>query len=167
MKFVAVLVFFLCVQPVCAAENAAFTPLIEAVTKENTSPYAIETLIENGENVNAVDDQGRTALMLAAMYIPDPLAVYVLINHGAKVNAKTPDTGKTALFFALQYNKNPKVILTLLGNGADQDIKDVFGRTAYDYADRNSKLKNDPVLSLFHAYHMEDTPPSSVSETSR
>lgn len=154
-------------QPVSAVENSGFTSLIEAVKKESTSPYAVESLIIKGGDVNAVDEQGRTVLMLAAMHHPSELIPYLLIQGGADVNAKTPDTGKTALFFAVQYNSNPEIVSALLNYGADQNITDVFGRTAYDYAERNPKLKDSEVLWLFDKHHDKDEAPSSVSETSR
>ena len=173
MKFAAVLIaFFSWIPCVFAVENASFTPLIKAVTNENASPYAIETLILKGGYVNERDEDGRTVLMLAAMYHPDPLVHYLLIENGAKVNDRTPDTGKTALFYAVQYNSNPEVVSALLNYGADQNIKDVFGRTAYDYAQRNPKLKNADVLWLFSAHHEDDETKgkegaSSASGTSR
>ena len=153
--------------PASAVEDSGFTSLIEAVTKENTSPYAIESLIIKGGNVNEVDENGRTVLMLAAMHHPSELIPYLLIQGGADINARTPDTGKTALFFAVQYNPNPEIIPALLNYGADQNIKDVFGRTAYDYANRNPKLKNSPVLWLFQKHQDTAEEPSSVSKTSR
>lgn len=168
-SFIVLLLSFFCIRPVYAVEWNDFTPLIKAVTKESTSPYAIESLILNDGDVNAVDDQGRSVLMLASMYHPDPLVHYLLIQGGAEVNARMRDNGKTALFFAVQYNPNPKVVSLLLNYGADQNIKDVFGRTAYDYAERNPKLKGSVVLSLFHKHHEDDQEDdaSSASAASR
>ena len=166
---IVLLLSFFCIRPVYAAEQKDFTPLIEAVTKAGTSPYAIETFILKNGDVNAVDDRGRSVLMLASMYHPDPLVHYLLIQGGAKINEQTRDSGKTALFFAVQYNPNPDVISLLLNYGADQNIQDVFGRTAYDYAERNPKLKGSLVLSLFHKHHetSEEDEASSVSAISR
>ncbi|MBO4520185.1 MAG: ankyrin repeat domain-containing protein [Alphaproteobacteria bacterium] len=152
MKFFVILVSLLCIQSASAAEYNAFTPLVEAVTTENTSAYAIETLIKKGGRVNERDEQGRTVLMLASIYLSDPIAFVFLIEGGAEVNARTPDTGQTALFFAAQYNQNPEVVRTLLSSGADRTAKDVFGRTAYDYAERNPKLKDSPTRLLLQEH---------------
>ena len=139
-----------------ATADSSFSPLIKAVTNKNASPFAIDSLLKNGADANVKDSDGRSALMLAAMHNPDPLAVYTLIHFGARVNERETTSGKTALFFAVQYNPNPEVIMTLLNNGADQDITDFLGRTADDYADRNPKIKENPVLWLFHKYQPKD-----------
>ena len=168
MKILLLLAFFLSgVVPVQAGETPKFSVLLDAVTKETTSPYAIESLIIGGENVNAADEQGRTVLMLAAMYHPSPLVPYLLVQNGADVNARTPDTGQTALFFAAKYNSNPEVVSGLLNYGADQNIKDVFGKNAHHYALRNPALKKSPVLWLFHDHHEEPADSSSKSAASR
>ena len=157
MKAIAALLAFLfCVRPAAAVEYASFTPLIEAVQNKNVSPYAIEAMILDGARVNERDNEGRTVLMLAAKYHPDPLVHYLLIQGGADINARTPDTGKTALFFAVQFNPNPdEVVPALLNYGADQHIEDVFGCKAYHYAEKNRNFKSPSVLWLF-ADHAED-----------
>ncbi|MBR1777975.1 MAG: ankyrin repeat domain-containing protein [Alphaproteobacteria bacterium] len=157
MKLFSFLLVFFLFSLSAAAETDGFTPLIKVVTNEKASPYAVESLIQKGGDVNATDDQGRSVLMLAAMHHPSVLIPFLLVSNGAYINAKTPDTGQTALFFAVQYNSNPEVAAALLNYGADQDVKDVFGKTAYDYADRNPKLKGSLVLGLFHEHHEEDT----------
>jgi ankyrin repeat protein len=42
--------------------------------------------------------------------------------------------------FAAMYNKNPEVITTLLTAGADVKAKDLRGKTAFDYAQKNARL---------------------------
>ena len=161
--FLTVSLFF--ARPVFSADEIKNSLLVEAVKNEITDPHAVEIMIANGENVNLTDEQGRTPLMLAATYHPSPLVLYFLLLGGADINARMPDTGKTALFFAVQHNSNPEVVSALLKYGADQDIKDVFGRTAYDYAARNPKLKDSPVLEMFRQHHGNGV--SSPSATSR
>ncbi len=148
-----------------AAQTAGFTLLIDAITKKTANEHLINTLIENGADVNARDEQGRSVLMLAAMHNPLPDVTYTLIKNGAKVNARTPDTGQTALFFAVQYSTNPEIVILLLNKGADQNIKDVFSKTAYDYIDRNPKIKGSNAEMLFYDYVPE--PISSDDDASR
>jgi len=43
--------------------------------------------------------------------------------------------------FAASFNKNPDVITTLLNAGADAKAKSIEGKTAFDYAQDNPKIK--------------------------
>lgn len=72
---------------------------------------AVKTLVENGADVAARDQAGRTVLMLAVT--SDDVSVETvetLIQLGADVNASTP-AGKTVLDFARQLGKTPVVNL--------------------------------------------------------
>ena len=44
--------------------------------------------------------------------------------------------------YAARYNANPEVIVTLLKAGADAKLKDDEGKTAFDYAQINSKVND-------------------------
>lgn len=135
---------------------SGFVPLLLAVQNPKTNIYTIAPVIERDADVNARDDRGRSVLMLAAMYNPDPAVSYWLIENGADVNAKTPDTGWTPLFFAARYNANPDVVALLINNKSDRNAADIFGKTPYDYLRRNPKLKNHHVAVLFDRYRPED-----------
>lgn len=149
-----------------AAAEAGFTPLIEAVT-QTSDEYAIDALIKKGGALNAVSGDGRTVLMMAAMYNSNPAVIYMLIKHGADVNARTPDTGKTPLFFAVQYNPNPEIIMTLLSNRADKNIRDIFGKKAVDYIDRNPKLQKSVAEQALQMEARKKSQASSDSAKSR
>lgn len=165
MKLFSVFTLFFVIGFHAAAQTAGFTPLIEAVKKKTADEYVVGTLLQNGADVNARDEQGRSVLMLAAMHNPHPAVIFMLVKSGAKVNARTPDTGQTALFFAVRYNSSPEVVITLLNNGADQEIEDIFHKTAYDYIDRNPKIKESEAEFLFKDYTPEED--SSDDEASR
>ena len=45
-----------------------------------------------------------------------------------------------------RYNENPDVIIMLLKFGADAKAKDIEGKTAWDWAGGNIKLKRDESL---------------------
>lgn len=51
--------------------------------------------------------------------------------------------GKTPLMYAAEYGSSTSVIQQLLDNGAKPGIKDTEGKTAFDYAKTNSRLKHD------------------------
>lgn len=59
--------------------------------------------------------------------------ISVLVNHGADVNAKTPD-GWTPLHFAAKYG-GEDLVDRLLMEGADWRMRTTSGLSAYDYAD--------------------------------
>lgn len=142
--------------PASSLETEGFTPLTQAVANETAEEYLISTLLRHGADITALDDQGRDALMLAAMHNPHPAVIGALINGGMDPNARKRDTGETPLFFAVKFTKNPDIVRTLLNNGADQNIRDVFGRTAYDYFDRNPALQGSEVEMLFKGYRPDD-----------
>ena len=62
------------------ANNAGITPLI-AFSGRETSPEAINILLENGANVNAVDKDGETALSYAVEYGNFEIALILLENN--------------------------------------------------------------------------------------
>ena len=74
----------------------------------------VEAAMTNGIDVNAKDDNGRTALIEAAIYGRTEIAE-LLLQHGADVNAK--DTkNRTALLWAVG-NHNPQTAEVLLKYG--------------------------------------------------
>jgi hypothetical protein len=69
-----------------------------------------------------------------------PQSIQAAIDQGADVNARDKD-GSTPLIRAAQNNTNPEVITTLLKAGADAKAKNSSGKTAFDCAKNNAKLK--------------------------
>ena len=77
-------------------------------------------LMSNGANVNAADQEGRTALMQAAVYGHVDVA-RALLSNGAEVNAKDRE-GRTALTQASTYG-HADVVRLLLSNGAGTVVR--------------------------------------------
>ncbi len=69
-------------------------PLHEAVFGDWGSPKSVEVLLRNGADVNALNEHGQTALMLAAQH-GEPECVRLLLNGGADRTLKDKQ-GKTA-----------------------------------------------------------------------
>jgi ankyrin repeat protein len=91
-----------------------------------------ELLLDRGADVNAADDdEGVTALMLAARYGEVALVVRFL-ERGAIVDARARD-GWTALTYAARRG-HPDVARRLLRAGADPTLTDRSGWTALMYA---------------------------------
>ena len=83
----------------------------------------VKAEIANGADVNAKDNEGLTALILAARMTNNPEVIKALIKAGADVNAKIESGGSkggTALMVAAATNKNPEVAKVLIEAGADK-----------------------------------------------
>ena len=87
----------------------------------------LSELIENGARVDAVDEDGRTALMVAVVK-NNADCVKALLVVGADVNAKNKN-GYTALMAAV-LKGHTDCVKPLLKAGADANVKDKDGETA-------------------------------------
>ena len=87
----------------------------------------VKRLLEQNVDVNAKDNYGQTALMLAEGEGHTEI-VEILIDNGADVNAKDI-YGKTALMWAA-INGHTEIVEILIDNGADVNAKDNDGQTA-------------------------------------
>ena len=88
-------------------------------------------LFENGADVDAKDNEGRTALFWAASNGRVEV-VKVLIENGANVDVKD-ENGKTALHWAALYG-HFDVANFLIEKGADVDAKNIYSKTALHWA---------------------------------
>ena len=91
----------------------------------------IRRALDGGTAIEFRDDQGRTALIIAA-YSRHAEAVEVLCHRGADVNARD-NNGCTALIYAAYYDI-PEVADVLLKYNADPSLTDRHGKTPLDYA---------------------------------
>lgn len=82
---------------------------------------ATREALEEGANVHARNDDGNTALMLAAFFGHEDV-VKLLLEHGAEVNARNPE-GRTPLMFAATFD-SPDTVELLLADGAAVDVRD-------------------------------------------
>ena len=98
-----------------AANRYGITPLYLAC--ENASPAIIERLIKAGADPNSTSTEGETALMTVAR-TGVAEAAKVLLDHGAKVDAREEWHGQTALMWAVNEG-HPAMIKELIAHGAD------------------------------------------------
>jgi len=102
-----------------------------------------EYLLNEGADVNAKNNEGSTALILAAQLNKKDI-VELLLNKGADVHA-TNLNGYTALMLAAAKGQGD-VICPLMRKGADMNAKGSDGNTALQYATQNN---HNNVLQIF------------------
>lgn len=94
------------------------TSIIDAVKEDDFEQ--IISLLESGEDINQLDNFGRTLLVHAK----NQVMLEFLINQGLDINLKNKK-GQTPIFNA----NNKASVTTLLKNGADPESKDKMGNT--------------------------------------
>lgn len=105
----------------------------------------VEQAIHHGADVNAIDDNGISALMVAVLLNGNPEIIRLFIKNGADVTAKSKGD-LTALMAAAEHNANPEIINLLIKHGGDVNAKDDKGRTPLIHAAKNNE--NPEVISL-------------------
>ncbi len=105
---------------------------------------AVETLIGNGADVNARDDNNATPLIIAAS-IPQAAIVQVLLAAGAKVDASDND-GNTALMKACGTERGFATVELLVNAGADIYAANNDDKLAYDIASEAKAPVNTVML---------------------
>ncbi|SHN60184.1 ankyrin repeat domain-containing protein [Desulfovibrio litoralis] len=114
-----------------------------------------EIIIKAMSDINYIDEDGNTVLILAIKYNSDynqlEQLVEPLLKLGANVNAKNKH-GLTPLMTEAFYNKSYNILSLLLKAGADVNVKNISGYTSlmflvddsriYDSADPNLGLKS-------------------------
>jgi ankyrin repeat protein len=117
------------------------TPLMISVSKGNLEMTRF--LIEHGANLEFLNKQKNTALMIAAGRSKDTdknnintslLIVKKLLEKNADVDVQNAE-GKTALMIALE-ERNDEIAIALIEHGANLDLVDEYGETALIFATR-------------------------------
>ncbi|MCW5786323.1 MAG: ankyrin repeat domain-containing protein [Nitrospira sp.] len=88
----------------------------------------VQFIVNQGDSVNGVDEDGRTALIYAARYGQEEIIRY-LLGKGADVNKQAQD-GDTPLISA-SYGCHAKSAEILLAHGADYKVHYQNGWTAF------------------------------------
>lgn len=108
------------------------TPLHLAVWTWEGDNSKIERLIKANADVNAKDDEGRTALHVAASKGSHIAVVDMLIQAQSDVNAQ--DIGGDTVLHDAVTSHNLDIVKLLIRNGARIDIKNSKGQTVLDFA---------------------------------
>jgi len=112
--------------------NAGVNPLHNLSRSKDKD--IIEYFIKKGVNVNQVNSDGNTPLMLAARYQQDVSIFNLFFERAKNINTQNK-LGQSALTNALmnQSDHAVKISLLLIGGGASQGIKDVDGNNMSYY----------------------------------
>lgn len=116
---------------------------------------AVRLLIDSGANINLLNDEGKSPLMLAVINgLTD--VVQLLLEKGCNINSKNSD-GYTSLHLAVEY-QNEDVIKMLLAGGADYTLKNNEGLTPLDIAINNGFTSTaDLIRNHTTAMHVTST----------
>ncbi|ULO07116.1 ankyrin repeat domain-containing protein [Paenibacillus sp. 19GGS1-52] len=140
--------------------------IFDAVLTENIQ--LLQQQLESGENINIVDEDGRTALIHAVIDNLTEITKF-LIERGANVDAQD-NLGYTPLHYASQ-NYLPEVVKQLLDNKANVDVKDSHGNTPLFRAVFNSRGRGEVILLLLsfgadaHKKNNHDLSPIELAKT--
>src|SRR6202045_247524 len=114
---------FLFAVALSASSAQAQTPdIFDAAREDNVK--VVQALIDSKADVNQVDEQGYTALILAT-YNESPNVAALLLQHGASPEVRD-GTGRTALMGAA-FQGDPQCIKLLLDHGAKVNDADANG----------------------------------------
>jgi ankyrin repeat protein len=112
------------------------TLLMDCSYQQDNS-YIASSLLDHGAEIEAVNDDLRTPLMVACEY-GRPNMTRLLVSRGAQVN-KIDKYGRTAMILAILDGYNTiEILQILLDAGAEINIRDEDGRSALDYARDNN-----------------------------
>lgn len=120
---------------------ASNTDLVREAATGHTA--TVQTLLAKGVDANAVDRDGKTALMLAS-FEGHTATAQVLLSNGVQVNAKDAD-GTTALMLAASKG-HTEIVQALLAKGADVNVTNQAGQTALMFAVIGGHAKAAQVL---------------------
>ena len=113
----------------------------------DTEVEDVRDMLDQGADVNAADDYGRTPLQLAAVTNYEPSVIKLLLDRGADVNARADD-GWTPLHLAAAHNDSLSIIKLLLERGANFRASSDYGQNACDL------VANNDALALSEAYDL-------------
>jgi ankyrin repeat protein len=105
---------------------------------------SIHLLVQHGADVNAKTLDGWTVLYFATTQ-DDIQIVQFLIDHGADVNAQDRRLKVTPLIATIE-SRRSKMAQFLIEYHADLNLRDVYGRTALDYAKRRNQPQREAQL---------------------
>jgi len=104
---------------------------------------SINVLLSDATDVDTVDQNGNTPLMVAA-HVGNPRIMNIILSHNPTIN-KQNNEGMTALMIAAEAGQF-HAVQKLVAHGADQSILNTNGNTAVTLA---SKFGHNQIVTFF------------------
>lgn len=130
-----------------AAEKKRDIPFVEMRSALKKGKDALEALIHEGANVNALDSHSGMALVHEAASEGNVQRLQTLKDLGANLDEPNKQ-GATAMYMAARVG-HINVVKKLVELGAKTDVKNAQGKTAYDAAKANG---NKPIMDFLVAH---------------
>ncbi|KAH7313983.1 ankyrin repeat-containing domain protein [Stachybotrys elegans] len=146
--------------PINVMDSAGKTALHWAALRGDLS--AVERLLDEGADVNAIDQHLRTPLSYAVDMSTSPRIVELLILSRAEVNCPS-DRGCTPLHYASRRKASFRAVQILIRAGAKIDVKNRLGNTAFVGAATHNNTAIGRILleegaDRYNVNHYGDTP---------
>lgn len=110
---------------------------------------SINVLLSDGTDIDTVDRQGNTPLMIAAK-VGNTRIVDIILSHDPDIN-KQNKNGATALIIAAETGQQ-HVVEKLINHGASLSISDQDGKTASQLA---ARFGHEEIVQLFKRSKMQ------------
>lgn len=137
------------------------TPLMQAIRYSDRKTFRVQLLLDQGADVNAINKNGQTALIIATDLGHVNIAS-LLLDRGANINAADND-GMTALMLAAQQHIKPMVKL-LLDRHADINLTNRAGQTALMLA-RDANDDDKDIIHILEQATAQVTAPDDPSNS--
>jgi ankyrin repeat protein len=118
-------------------DKDGLTPLMYAIKYNHKNIQISKFLIENGADVNLLNNYDSSPLMLACGISENLELIKLLIQSGSNINQQNKD-GWTALMIAIRHNKDISMIKLLIEQGSDINIINNYQCSSLMIACRNS-----------------------------
>ncbi|CAI8050973.1 Putative ankyrin repeat protein MM_0045, partial [Geodia barretti] len=119
-------------------EKNGDTAVIMAVKRRELEPTTVMELVRAGSNLNLQDQEGLTALMIAAMSGRTDITNILLEGEHINLDIQEKRTGRSALHFSAE-ERDSATTEALLKAGANPHLKDKNGATAMEITEQRAQ----------------------------
>jgi len=140
-------------------EDPDYMPVLFFAIRKHASIEFIEVLLENGLNINDIDEDGLSAIDIAIKFKREDIIDFC-VKHGMNVNDTSRPSGITPIVLAACFS-NLRIAEQLIKYGAEVNAQDNNGMSAKDYAKKLGQKKMVAFLhehgARYNCYHEDST----------